>query len=42
MLKTSEKDRIAIIGPGKVGTAVGHLLKRAGHDIVFVADLILE
>lgn len=42
MIKTSEKERIAIIGSGKVGTAVGCLLKRAGHDIVFVADLILE
>ena len=42
MIKTSEKERIAIIGPGKVGTAVGCLLKRAGHDIVVVADLTLE
>lgn len=36
------KERIAILGCGKVGTAVGHLLKRAGHDIVAVADADLE
>lgn len=32
------KDAIAIIGLGKVGTAVGHLLKKAGCEIVAVAD----
>ena len=42
MTETSEKERIAILGPGKVGTAVGHLLRRAGYDIVAVADLTLE
>ncbi|MDO9515195.1 MAG: DUF2520 domain-containing protein [Syntrophales bacterium] len=33
-----KKDSIAIIGLGKVGTAVGHLLRRAGYEIVAVAD----
>ncbi len=42
MADTSKKDRIAILGPGKVGTAVGHLLKKAGYEIVAVADLTLE
>ena len=37
-----DKERIAILGPGKVGTAVGHLLRRAGHDIVAVAGRSLE
>lgn len=32
------RDSIAIIGLGKVGTAVGHLLKSAGYEIVAVAD----
>ena len=32
------KDRIAILGLGKVGTAVGYLLKSAGYKIVAVAD----
>jgi len=32
------KDSIAIIGLGKVGTAVGHLLRSAGYEIVAVAD----
>ncbi len=36
------RERIAILGTGKVGTAVGHLLKRAGHEIVAVADLSME
>ncbi len=42
MIEIREKERIAILGSGKVGTAVGYLLKRAGHDIVAVADLFLE
>ena len=42
MVETSDKDRITILGSGKVGTAVGHLLKRTGYDIVAIADLILE
>jgi predicted short-subunit dehydrogenase-like oxidoreductase (DUF2520 family) len=31
-------DTIAILGLGKVGTAVGHLLKAAGYRIIAVAD----
>jgi predicted short-subunit dehydrogenase-like oxidoreductase (DUF2520 family) len=42
MTETSKKDRIAILGPGKVGTAVGHLLRKAGHDIVSVAGRCVE
>lgn len=33
------KDRIAILGMGKVGTAVGSLLRSAGYEIVAVADM---
>ncbi len=33
----SNRERIAILGPGKVGTALGHLLGKAGHDVVAVA-----
>jgi predicted short-subunit dehydrogenase-like oxidoreductase (DUF2520 family) len=32
------KDTVALLGLGKVGTAVGHLLKAAGYPIVAVAD----
>ncbi|HOO89450.1 MAG TPA: DUF2520 domain-containing protein [Syntrophales bacterium] len=32
------KDRIAIIGLGKVGTAVGYLLREAGYEISAVSD----
>lgn len=32
------KDSIAIIGLGRVGTAVGHLLRNAGYEIVAVVD----
>ncbi len=42
MIEMKEKERIAILGAGKVGTAMGYLLKRAGHDIVAVGDLFLE
>jgi len=42
MVELKERERIAILGSGKVGTAVGYLLKRAGHDIVSVADVVLE
>ncbi|MDI9570626.1 MAG: DUF2520 domain-containing protein [Pseudomonadota bacterium] len=31
-------DRIAIVGLGKVGTAMGSLLKKAGYPIVAIAD----
>ena len=33
-----KKDPIAIIGLGKVGTAVGYLLRNAGHEIAAIAD----
>ncbi len=33
-----QKDRIAIIGLGKVGTAVGYLLNKAGYEIAAVYD----
>jgi len=36
-LKKNRKDTIAIIGPGKVGTAVGFLLRSAGYEITAVA-----
>lgn len=32
------KDKIVILGMGKVGTAVGYLLRSAGYEIVGVAD----
>ncbi len=32
------KDRIAIVGLGKVGAAMGYLLKKAGYPITAVAD----
>jgi predicted short-subunit dehydrogenase-like oxidoreductase (DUF2520 family) len=34
----NKKDRIGIIGLGKVGTAMGYLLKKAGYPIVAIAD----
>jgi predicted short-subunit dehydrogenase-like oxidoreductase (DUF2520 family) len=36
---TTDKDRIAIIGMGKVGTAVGFLLRSAGYRIEAIADV---
>ena len=33
------KDKIAILGMGKVGTAVGNLLRSAGYEIAGVADM---
>ncbi|HOF04658.1 MAG TPA: DUF2520 domain-containing protein [Syntrophales bacterium] len=33
-----KRDRIAIIGLGKVGTAMGYLLKKGGYPIVSIAD----
>jgi predicted short-subunit dehydrogenase-like oxidoreductase (DUF2520 family) len=36
------RDSVAIIGLGKVGTAVGYLLKSAGYQIVAVADISPE
>ena len=35
-------DRFAILGPGKAGTAVGHLLRRAGYEITAVAGRRLD
>jgi predicted short-subunit dehydrogenase-like oxidoreductase (DUF2520 family) len=37
--KDTQRDTIAIIGLGKVGTAVGYLLKSAGYEVVAVADI---
>jgi len=37
LLKKSRKDTIAILGPGKVGTAVGFLLRSAGYEITALA-----
>jgi len=34
----ASQDRIAIVGAGKVGTAVGYLLRSAGFAVVAVAD----
>jgi predicted short-subunit dehydrogenase-like oxidoreductase (DUF2520 family) len=34
----ASQEKMAIVGAGKVGTAVGYLLRRAGYDIVAVAD----
>jgi len=39
MGQAAENESIAILGLGKVGTAVGHLLKSAGYRIVAVSDL---
>lgn len=36
--KQPSKDRMAIVGLGKVGTAVGYLLKSAGYEIAAVFD----
>jgi len=33
----NKKDTIAIVGPGKVGTAVGFLLRQAGYEITALA-----
>jgi len=35
-------ERFAILGPGKAGTAVGHLLRKAGHEITAVAGRRLD
>lgn len=37
-IEKTRKDSIAILGMGKVGTAVGYLLKSAGYHIVAVAS----
>ena len=33
------RDRIGIVGLGKVGTAMGYLLRKAGYPIVAIADM---
>ena len=38
MTSKKKRDRIAIIGLGKVGAAIGFLLKKAGYPIVAVTD----
>lgn len=38
MTKKKQPLKLAIIGAGMVGTAIGFLLKKAGHDIVAIAD----
>lgn len=40
--KENHKDSIAIIGLGKVGPAIGYLLRSAGYQIVAAADLSSE
>lgn len=42
MSERPNRERIAILGAGKVGTALGHLLGKAGHDVVAVAGRSLE
>lgn len=37
-----KKDRLGIIGLGKVGTAMGYLLKKAGYTIIAIADRFPE
>jgi predicted short-subunit dehydrogenase-like oxidoreductase (DUF2520 family) len=38
-MKKNQSLKFAIIGAGMVGTAIGFLLKKAGHNIAAVADL---
>ena len=38
MENETHKDSVAIVGLGKVGTAVGLLLQAAGYPIVAVSD----
>lgn len=37
-----QRDSVAIIGAGKVGTATGHLLRSRGYSVVAVADISEE
>jgi predicted short-subunit dehydrogenase-like oxidoreductase (DUF2520 family) len=37
-MKKKHSYNIAIIGLGKVGTAIGHLLKKSGHEIIAISD----
>ncbi len=40
--RANPKETVAILGPGKVGTAVGHLLRSAGYEIVALASRSAE
>src|SRR3972149_11356909 len=40
--KANQRDTVAILGHGKLGTALGYLLKSAGYRIVAVAGRSLE
>lgn len=42
MLQHIDKDSLAILGMGKVGTALGYLLHAAGYRIVAIADRLPE
>lgn len=42
MPQHTDKDSLAILGLGKVGTALGYLLRAAGYRIVAVADRLPE
>jgi len=37
-MKSKNSYNFAIIGLGKVGTAIGHLLNKSGHKIIAIAD----
>lgn len=37
-MKNKYHSKLAIIGLGMVGTAIGHLLKKAGHEIIAICD----
>jgi len=42
MTERPNQERIAVLGAGKAGTALGHLLRKAGRDVVAVAGRRLE
>ena len=37
-MKNKTSYKFAIIGLGMVGTAIGHLLKKSGHEIIAISD----
>ena len=37
-MKNKNSYKFAIIGLGKVGTAIGHLLNKSGHEIIAISD----
>jgi predicted dinucleotide-binding enzyme len=39
MTRKKQSLKFAVIGAGMVGTAIGFLLRKAGHDITAMADL---